>query len=122
MCTATAGEWRSKSSRRPDEPALQVTDNVVSQPLGPALSATAFGSVAVHGNYLLSGGMVGPVVVGATVGIVQLARSDELISFNGGGFTTISGGNAAGATTGETPTFDVGAAIAESCSVTTSAF
>jgi hypothetical protein len=70
--------------RQDGTPALMVQDNVVSQPLGRALSAAALGPVMVHGNELTSRGMVlsfdslSPSMVAATVAILNLGVSNEL--------------------------------------------
>lgn len=74
-------------------PALKVHDNVVSQPLGQALSVNALGSVSVVNNHLTSRGMVlkfkpiSPSFLAASVMIVNLGLSNEgylqLTSFSG---------------------------------------
>jgi hypothetical protein len=61
-------------------PALRVDDNVVSAPLGRALTATALGPVAVQANFLASLGVgvresAGLLTVPAAVRIVDLANS-----------------------------------------------
>ncbi|MFH0344325.1 MAG: DUF6519 domain-containing protein [Chromatiales bacterium] len=64
-------------------PALEVHDNIVSQPLGQALAAAALGPVSVQGNQLTSRGVVLrsepnlPTFVGATVLIFNLGLSNE---------------------------------------------
>lgn len=64
-----------------DVPALSLHDNLVSQPLGPALSATALGPVSVHANSLTSQGIVRQSTrgsfAGATVNILDLGLSGE---------------------------------------------
>jgi hypothetical protein len=57
-----------------------VQDNVVSQPLGRALSAAALGPVMVHGNELTSRGVAprSDSLLAATVAILNLGVSNEL--------------------------------------------
>jgi hypothetical protein len=65
-------------------PAAKIHDNVVSQPLGQALSLTALGPVSVLDNHLTSRGMVlklnppSPSFIAATVAILNLGMSNEL--------------------------------------------
>lgn len=63
------------------EPALKVHDNIVSAPLGQALSVTALGPLSVVGNQFTSHGVVqrGPssTFVAATVAILNLGLSTE---------------------------------------------
>ncbi|KEF42629.1 MAG: hypothetical protein ER33_05030 [Cyanobium sp. CACIAM 14] len=63
------------------EPALKVHDNVVSAPLGQALSVTALGPLSVVGNQFTSRGVVqrGPAAtfLAATVAILNLGLSTE---------------------------------------------
>ena len=63
-------------------PALTAHDNIVSAPLGRALSVTALGPVSVHGNPLTSQGFVfrlgAPSFLAATVYIFNLGVSNEL--------------------------------------------
>jgi hypothetical protein len=74
-----------------DVPALSLHDNLISQPLGPALNVMALGPVSVHANSLSSQGIVprraGASFLGATVNILNLGLSEE----EGGGkfFTAI---------------------------------
>jgi hypothetical protein len=62
-------------------PALKVSDNIVSQPLGRALSSTALGPVCVEGNEFTSRGVVlqewNPSFIAATVAIMNLGLSSE---------------------------------------------
>ncbi|MCP4455286.1 MAG: hypothetical protein GY809_27825, partial [Planctomycetes bacterium] len=62
--------------------ALKVHDNIISQPLGRALSVTAIGPVSVVANQLTSQGMVynfeAPSFVASTVFIFNLGISNEL--------------------------------------------
>jgi|APTNR8051073442_1049403.scaffolds.fasta_scaffold10479_2 hypothetical protein len=64
------------------DPALVVRHNVVSVPLGQALSATALGAVVVEGNQLTSRGVVqsgpGASFFAATVALLNLGLSNEL--------------------------------------------
>jgi hypothetical protein len=64
-----------------DIPALSLHDNLISHPLGPALSVMAMGPVSVHANSLASQGVVprriGSNFVGATVNILNLGLSQE---------------------------------------------
>jgi len=74
-------------------PAAKIHDNVVSQPLGQALSLTALGPVSVVNNHLTSRGMIlklnplSPSFLAATVMIMDLGVSNEwygqLGSFSG---------------------------------------
>jgi len=63
-------------------PALTVHDNIVSQPLGRALSVTALGPVSVHGNQFTSQGFVfklgAPSFLASAVYIFNLGVSNEL--------------------------------------------
>jgi hypothetical protein len=66
-------------------PALMVRDNTVTVRMGRALSATALGPVAVHGNQFTSRGILQsellspqPSFIGSTVSIVNLGVSNEL--------------------------------------------
>ncbi|MCP4341220.1 MAG: hypothetical protein GY799_20645 [Desulfobulbaceae bacterium] len=63
-------------------PAVKVHDNIVSQPLGRALSITALGPVSVVGNQFTSQGMVfnvaAPSFFASTVAILNLGISNEL--------------------------------------------
>jgi len=62
-------------------PALKVHDNVVSVPLGQALSVTALGPVSVVGNQFTSRGMSirnWPTFLASTVAILNLGLSNEL--------------------------------------------
>ncbi|MEP6508047.1 MAG: DUF6519 domain-containing protein [Gemmatimonadales bacterium] len=73
-------------------PALRVHDNIVSVPVGRALSAVALGPVSVHANALTTHGVVPrrelltPGLVAATVAILNLGMSNEvylqLLAFN----------------------------------------
>jgi len=60
-------------------PALRVEENIVSAPLGRALTAAALGSVSVHGNYLATMGAVSEARVSllspVTVKILDLGSS-----------------------------------------------
>jgi hypothetical protein len=61
-------------------PALKVHDNVVSVPLGQALSVTALGPVSVIGNQFTSRGMTFrnvPTFIASTVAILNLGLSNE---------------------------------------------
>ena len=64
------------------EPALSVTGNVVSVPLGQALALTALGPISVLANQLTSRGVVqrgpGSTFIAATVAILNLGLSNEL--------------------------------------------
>ncbi|WP_454751942.1 hypothetical protein [Cupriavidus necator] len=63
------------------EPALTMHGNIVSAPLGQALSVTALGPVSVHGNQLTSHAIVrgaGATFAAATVAILNLGMSAEL--------------------------------------------
>jgi hypothetical protein len=66
--------------RQDGTPALMAQDNVVSQPLGRALSAAALGPVMVHGNELTSRGVAprSDSLLAATVAILNLGVSNEL--------------------------------------------
>jgi hypothetical protein len=74
-------------------PALRVHDNIVSVPLGRALSVTALGPVSVHANQFTSRGMVlqfrpiSPSFIASTVAILNLGVSYELY----GGLQLFSG-------------------------------
>ena len=63
-------------------PALTAHDNIVSQPLGRALSITALGPVSVHGNQFTSQGFIfranAPSFLASTVYIFNLGISNEL--------------------------------------------
>jgi hypothetical protein len=65
-------------------PALRVHDNIVSTPVGQALSAVALGPVSVHANSLTTHGIASlrartpAVSVAATVSIVNLGLSNEI--------------------------------------------
>ena len=65
-------------------PAVRVHDNIVSVPLGQALSLTALGPVSVVGNQFTSRGMVlqfspiSPTFIASTVMILNLGVSNEL--------------------------------------------
>jgi hypothetical protein len=62
-------------------PALKVHDNIVSSPLGPALSAVALGPVSIVGNQLTSNGVSvserSSVFTPATVFLLNLGLSNE---------------------------------------------
>ncbi|HYT61824.1 MAG TPA: DUF6519 domain-containing protein [Haliangiales bacterium] len=64
------------------EPALKVHENVVSVPLGQALTVTALGPLAVTDNQFTSRGVVqrgaGATFIAATVAILDLGLSNEL--------------------------------------------
>ncbi len=89
--------------RQDGVPAAKIHDNIVSQPLGQALSLTALGPVTVLGNQFTSMGMIpktnSPTFVAACVMIVNLGQSNEIFaqlqSFSGivnGDFTPSVGG------------------------------
>ncbi len=67
-------------------PAAKIHDNIVSQPLGQALSLTALGPVSVLDNHFTSRGMIlklnpmSPSLIAATVAIVNLGLSNEIYS------------------------------------------
>ena len=73
-------------------PAIKVHDNIVSVPLGQALSLTALGPVSVVGNQFISHGMIlqrnppSPTFFASTVAIMNLGVSNEfywqLLAFN----------------------------------------
>jgi hypothetical protein len=77
--------------RQDGVPAIKVHDNIVSHPLGQALSLTALGPVSVVGNQFTSMGMIlkldSPTFWAACVMISNLGQSDEiyaqLLSFSG---------------------------------------
>ncbi|MCA1659856.1 MAG: right-handed parallel beta-helix repeat-containing protein [Verrucomicrobiaceae bacterium] len=62
-------------------PALKIHDNIVSSPIGPALSAVALGPVSAAGNQLTSGRLIGDqrssIFAPATVFIFNLGLSNE---------------------------------------------
>ncbi len=61
-------------------PAARIHDNIVAQPLGPALLMTALGPVSVVGNQLTSQGVAPGFTasfIGATVGIMNLGLPNE---------------------------------------------
>lgn len=67
-------------------PAAKIHDNIVSQPLGQALSLSALGPVSVLDNHLTSRGVLvklnppSPSFIAATVAIANLGMSNELYS------------------------------------------
>lgn len=77
--------------RQDGVPAIRVHDNIVSHPLGEALSLAALGPVSVVGNQFTSMGMIlkadSPTFLAACVMIWNLGQSDELyaqlLSFSG---------------------------------------
>lgn len=67
--------------RQDGVPAARIHDNIVTTPLGRALSIIALGPVSVVGNQFTSKGVVLryiPSLIAATVGIVNLGVSNEL--------------------------------------------
>ena len=78
------------------EPALKVEGNIVSVPLGQALSVTALGPISVVANEFTSRGIVqsGPAATSwaATVAILNLGLSSDL-DFLFAGFTPIANGS-----------------------------
>lgn len=84
-------------------PAVKVHDNIVSVPLGQALSLLALGPVSVVGNQFTSRGMIlqfspiSPTFIASTVAILNLGVSNEfygqLLAFNAlrGGQSYVSG-------------------------------
>jgi hypothetical protein len=81
----SAGGIAAFSFRRPNEstgfPALKIHDNIISAPVGPALSATALGPVSVVGNQLTTGHVNKTdqpwIFAPATVQIFNLGVSNE---------------------------------------------
>jgi hypothetical protein len=101
VATTTPTQIASRDTLYPIQdgiPAAKIHDNVVSQPLGQALSLTALGPVSVVNNHLVSRGMLlranplSPSFLASTVLIVNMGVSNEfyLQLF---GFAALAAGN-----------------------------
>jgi hypothetical protein len=83
-------------------PAARIHDNIVSTPLGQALSLVAFGAVSVEGNQFTTRGVVqgfeSPSFFASTVYILNLGVSAELYLQALAAFSSLSSGSAASQT------------------------